>query len=258
MCDFMKNFTTPLNETLAGVPSDASPETVVKISDQAKSDLWVWAGFLADKSWLPIQAPAEPPSHFRKEVVTDAAGLPDRHCWKEGTGCGGVALYEDGTIYSLCIPTRLGERFSRGERPEGSKVRQCLEALGLLLPILSLPEYFKNSTVVTKVDCLGVVFGMWNKHSAGDKSASVIIRAVHLIVFLECNIVVDHLPHKSDWDSEVADRLTRSSSMNSNDHCLVGSCPPLRLPRCLWRWFRNPSADWSLASDLLLAVMKSS
>jgi hypothetical protein len=41
MCDFMKNFTTPLNETLAGVSSDASPEAIVKISDQGKSDLRV-------------------------------------------------------------------------------------------------------------------------------------------------------------------------------------------------------------------------
>ncbi len=36
MCDFMKNFTTPLNETLAVVSSDASPETIVNISDQGK------------------------------------------------------------------------------------------------------------------------------------------------------------------------------------------------------------------------------
>jgi hypothetical protein len=88
MCDFMKNFTTPLNETLAGIPTDAPPETIVTISDQARSDLRVWAGFLAEEIWLPIQAPADPPSRFRKEVVTDAAGLPDGHCWKEGIGCG--------------------------------------------------------------------------------------------------------------------------------------------------------------------------
>jgi hypothetical protein len=68
MWDFMKNFTTSLNESIAGVASDASPEKVVKISDKTKSDLRVWAGFLADKSWLPIQAPADRPSRFRKEV----------------------------------------------------------------------------------------------------------------------------------------------------------------------------------------------
>ncbi len=135
----------------------------------------------------------------------------------------------------------------------------CMEALSLLLPILSFPENYKISTVITKVDCLGAVFSMWNKHSECEKSASVIIRAVHLVAaFLECNVVVGHLPRKSDWNSDFADRLTRTSSMNSNVHHLVGSCPPLRLPRCLWRWFRNPSTDWSLASDLLLAAMKSS
>jgi len=121
---------------------------------------------------------------------------------------------------------------------------------------LSFPEFYKNSTVITKVDCLGVVFGMWNKHSAGDKCASVIIRAVHLVAaYLECNIVVDHLPRKSDWDSEIADRLTRSGSMNRNDHRLLSSCPPLRMPRCLENWFRNPRADWALASDILSGVM---
>jgi hypothetical protein len=261
MCDFMKNFTTPLNETLAGVSSDASPETIVNISEQGKSDLRVWAGFLAKEQWLPIQSPADPPPRFRKEIVTDAAGLPDGHCWKEGIGCGGVALNEDGTIAfafrHIWENDFLEMRDEKGVR-YGDKTT-CLEALGLLLPMLSFPDFYKNSTVITKVDCLGVVFGMWNKHSAGDKSASVLIRAAHLIAaFLECNIVVDHLPRKSDWDSEVADRLTRSSSMNSNDHRLLRACPPLRLPHCLVKWFKNPSADWRLASDLLMFVMNCS
>jgi hypothetical protein len=63
----------------------------------------------------------------------------------------------------------------------------CLEALGLLLPILSFPEFYKNSTVITKVDCLGVVFGMWNKHSAGDKCASVIIKSIKSKSFISLN-----------------------------------------------------------------------
>jgi hypothetical protein len=132
----------------------------------------------------------------------------------------------------------------------------CLEALGMLLPLLSFPAYYKNSTVIAKVDCLGVVFGMWNKHSKGDKTASVIIRAMHLIAsFLECRIVVEHLPRKSDWDSDLADRLSRTSTMNSNDKKLIAACPPLRVPKCLSNWFKNPSSNWNLATDLLKSAM---
>ncbi len=37
MCDFLKNFTAPLNESFAGIPTDAGPDTVVDVSDQAKT-----------------------------------------------------------------------------------------------------------------------------------------------------------------------------------------------------------------------------
>ena len=45
----------------------------------------------------PASGVTSPPP-YRKEVTTDAAGLPGGHAWKEGTGCGGVALNENGTI----------------------------------------------------------------------------------------------------------------------------------------------------------------
>jgi hypothetical protein len=258
MCDFMKIFTTPLNESLAGIATDAHPNTPVTVSEQAKSDLRVWAGFLSENRWLPVPAPDDPPARFRKEVVSDAAGTPEGHTWKEGTGCGGVALYEDGTI-AWAFRHSWEESFLEMKDEKGTRYGDkttCLEALGMLLPLLSFPAYYKNSTVIAKVDCLGVVFGMWNKHSKGDKTASVIIRAMHLIAsFLECRIVVEHLPRKSDWDSDLADRLSRTSTMNSNDKKLIAACPPLRVPKCLSNWFKNPSSNWNLATDLLKSAM---
>jgi hypothetical protein len=172
-----------------------------------------------------------------------------------------VALNENGTIqfafrhvWSESFLEKLDEKGTRF----GDKTT-CLETIGLLIPFLTHPEFFKNSTVVMKVDCLGVVFGMWNKHATGDKSASVLIRAVNLIcAFLSCKIHVEHLPRKSDWDSDLADRLTRSDTMTRNDVKLVNSCKEACIPACLASWFRNPSVDWSLADNLLKYVMKSS
>jgi hypothetical protein len=258
MCDFLKNFTAPLNESFAGIPTDAGPDTVVDVSNQAKADLKIWAGFLVEERWLPIQHQEPSPPRYRKEVTTDAAGLPEGHTWKEGTGCGGVGLNEDGTVAfafrHVWSESFLNETDEKGTR-FGDKTT-CLEALGVLLPFLTHPEYFKNSNVVVKVDCLGVVFGMWNKHATGDKSASIVIRAIHLIAtFLECRIFVDHLPRKSDWDSDLADRLTRSATMTVNDRRLVSSCKEVCIPTCLRAWFSKPVNDWSLALKLMKYVM---
>jgi hypothetical protein len=67
MCDFLKNFTAPLNESFAGVPSDSHPETIVLVSGQAKDDLRKWAGFLAKERWLPIQLPESPPPRTERK-----------------------------------------------------------------------------------------------------------------------------------------------------------------------------------------------
>ena len=56
-----------------------------------------------------------------------------------------------------------------------------LETIGLLLPFLTIPQTVRGRHVVLGVDNIAVVFGWYNKCIKGDKSASILIRALLLI-----------------------------------------------------------------------------
>jgi hypothetical protein len=125
----------------------------------------------------------------------------------------------------------------------------------MLMPFLLIPEVLKNQNVLLKVDCFGTIFGMLNKHTRGDKCASMFIRAAFMIAaYLECKIHVQHLPRMSDWGAEVTDRLSRLSSTTWQDEKLILAFDHRPLPTCLLRWFDHPIVDWSLADNLLQHV----
>ncbi len=132
-----------------------------------------------------------------------------------------------------------------------------LEALGLLLAILQFPEFFENQHVAVKIDNLGVVWGIMNQKAKEDTAASVLIRAVLLIcAYLECSLHVEHQPRMSDWESELADRLSRQWSTTRCDLSLVGNWSRIhRIPPYLSDWLADPRLDWNLATDILKFVM---
>ena len=70
MCSFLKIFKQPLNACLAGIAHDTPGDTLIGISDQAKRDLMVWAGYLcSDYKWLPIgRCLSAPPLKFKEFV----------------------------------------------------------------------------------------------------------------------------------------------------------------------------------------------
>jgi hypothetical protein len=256
MCSFMKVFKQPINKCVSDIPSDAPPESEVVVSADAKRDLLIWYGFLTSAhKWLPIEEGRLTPPIWHKEFVSDAAGLCESADLRSGPGCGNVGFKEDGRIifaHQLIWPTEFissavdekGVRF-------GDKTT-TLECIGLLMPLIVSPELFVNSHVVLKVDCLGTVFGMENRCSRGDMSASVFIRAVYMIAaYLGCTIYVEHLPRKSDWGAEVADRLSRRSTTTLQDRKLLMAFNGSSIPSCLLSWFANPKLDWQLAVDLL-------
>ena len=93
-----------------------------------------------------------------------------------------------------------------------------LEFLGILLPFLSDPCSLRNQHVIVKVDNTGCYYGWLNKHTPGDETASILIRALHLISsFLGCVVHVEHLPRISSWDAALADRLSRELSTTKQD-----------------------------------------
>jgi hypothetical protein len=256
MCNFMKLFRMSVVDCIQGIESSAPATTQVKISKEAKEDLRVWANFLmCPLKWLPISAGISEPPKWSREFVSDAAGLSDPLDFHKRPGCGNVAFDTDGTII-FAHQYLWPENFITNSRDEkgvrfGDKTT-TLEAIGVIIPLLLVPELMSHRHVRVLVDCLGTMFGMQNKAARGDASATVFIRAAFLISgYLGCMLHVQHLPRISDWGALLTDRLSRSATTTTQDRKLLNSFNNRELPQCLVNWFHNPVSDNKLAYDLL-------
>jgi hypothetical protein len=259
MCPFMKIFKQIINDFLSGIGSNALDDLPILITNEAKDDLWIWAGFLhSSLVWLPIApAPSEPP-RLCTEFVSDAAGLAESADLRTRPGCGNVGFSENGEVifanqflwpkdFILHAVDEKGVRY-------GDKTT-TLEMIGLIMPLLLVPHLVANQNVRFMVDCFGAVYGMHTKAAKGDKSASIFIRAAYLITgYLNCNIYVQHLPRISDWGAEVSDRLSRVSSCTTQDRKLLSAFRNRPVPQCLLNWFEKPTVDFNLATSLLSHV----
>jgi succinate dehydrogenase/fumarate reductase cytochrome b subunit len=127
-----------------------------------------------------------------------------------------------------------------------------LEMLGLLLPLLSVLTLLAGQHVVLGVDNIGVVFGWQNGGCKGDRWASVLIRALHIMAsFLGCTVHVTHMPRLSMAAAVMADSLTRSSTATAKVWAqTAGDATYGPLPT-LWEWLLDPSDDWHLGYKLV-------
>jgi hypothetical protein len=201
-------------------------------------DLRVWAGFLmSSQKWLPICPLKTGPPLRCTEICSDAAGLAVSENANHGPGCGSVSWNEDGIII-FASQVVWPRKFIESEKNE-SGIRfgdnsTFLELLGILIPFLLSPDLFKNKRIVLKVDNLGVIFGIWNRNLKSDTCSAILIRALYLIsAFLGSEIFAEHLPRKSNWESNLVDRLSRISSTTVNDKALISSFRVRELPDCL-------------------------
>jgi hypothetical protein len=53
--------------------------------------------------------------------------------------------------------------------------------VGMLIPLLLVPEEFRNAHVAVKVVCLGTIYDMENRYAKGDQSASIFNPVAYLI-----------------------------------------------------------------------------
>ena len=124
--------------------------------------------------------------------------------------------------------------------------------VGLLLPFLMVPHMVRGRHIVLGVDNTSVVFGWENKSSSGDLSASVLIRALHIVAtYLECHIYAKHVPRQSSKASVVADGLTRASTAKQEIWEMVGEVTQYPAPKVLWDWLENPQVDWQLGLTMI-------
>ncbi len=252
----MKIFRMSLNQVIGKINSDAPSSTIVLVSTQAKEDLKVWKNWLTSGlKWLPIPPVDTNPPLCYIEFVLDAAGLADTADIRTKPGCGNVGFCESGKIIfanQFFWPAKFIQEAKDEKEVRFGDKTTTLEMIGLIMPLLLVPDLMVNQHIVVKVDCFGTIYGMENRSSKGDITASIFIRAAYIIsAYLGCVLHIVHLPRMSDWGAEVTDRLSRQSSSTLQDKKLVRAFSNRPLPSCLLRWFENPVNDWRLAKSLL-------
>jgi hypothetical protein len=88
-----------------------------------------------------------------------------------------------------------------------------LEMIGLLLPLLLIPESLKNIHIRMFMDNMSYVFGMKDGYVKNDEYASILIREAYLIsAYLGSVLHVIHSPRRSSWETTPADNLSREST----------------------------------------------
>jgi len=249
LCPLLVGFRRNLFEDLKMSTNTGSQ--VVRLSEESKNDLKVWTGFLLDKKGsFPIPSqPCEPPL-CHKSFTSDAAGRADSDDSNCKVGVASIGLNEDGEICFAsrfwwdplmisCKKDRDGKRF-------GNKTT-FLETVGLMLPLLSIPELLKNQHIVMYVDNIGTVQAWENKYAKEDVYTSILIRTIHLISCVLSSIIhVKHVPRMSTWESVRVDSMSRESTSSSSDNKLLSSFEPKTFPVRFSQWLNNPSVDWSM------------
>ncbi len=127
-----------------------------------------------------------------------------------------------------------------------------LEAVGLLLPFLSVPWAVRNRHVTLEVDNISLVFAWEKRYCKNDPEASVVIRCLHVIeAFLECVIHVVHTGRLSTEHARLADRLSRNSTTTAGDHRLLENVGVAVQSKHLAKWLEHPREDWELPQKLV-------
>jgi hypothetical protein len=256
MLPFLSNFRFNLNKCLA---SFSSVPGSLPLPHDARNELKVWKNFLLDKlAWFPICQPQHPPPLCAKVFFTDAAGFSSKSHWSGNIGCGVVGLNENQDTllaFQLWWPKKFitEDRDNKGTR-FGDKTA-TLEQIAILIPLLLIPEKLFNQHIIVRTDNIACVFGHENHSMKKDETASIFIRAVHLIsAFLGSKIHIEHLPRCSDWGSETADNLSRERTTGFLETRMLQRWKHLDLPSTLLEWLQNPTADWEIPYQMLQHV----
>ena len=228
----------------------------MRLTSEIHSDLKVWAGFLLDgNEWLPI--PSEPsfPPIIHKEFTSDAAGLSDI---KGDSGVAAIGVDEEGIlIFAARVfwDDRMLRRMRSGVKDVMGNDTVFLEAVGILLPFVLIPERLMHQHVVCKMDNIACFYSWDKKYVKEDIYTTIIFRSLFLISsFLATIVHVKHLPRMTTWEARLTDRLSRRSSTSHGDRELLKSFGDLEAPQFFKSWLDDPTPDWDLPLKLICFV----
>jgi len=265
LCPFAKVFKFNVSKMIGNFMNDEN--IVLSIPEVVMADLHVLARIVSSASdYLPIPARPGQPNLNCVVFTSDAAGSDFVMCngirqaknVPNDRGVASICLSSDKLTYSCILRWPLSfldsARDSKGAY-FGSKTT-TLEMVGLLLPFLTAPELVVGKHVILEVDNVALWHGWKDMGVKGDVSASIFIRALHLISsYLGCKIFVRHVARKSTFASNLADCLSRVSTTNRWQKRMLAEslfAPPP--PQVLLDWMQDPVEDWNFAMTLLVYV----
>jgi hypothetical protein len=265
MCPLLRAFRQPIHQFLTSFKEDT--EIYLPVPTEVQNDLRIWAAaVLTAGKAIPI--PCRPTPHLPSALIfaSDASGaqfaktggrfitLP----YEGDRGAVSINAIEDDDIWffaSVVFPRHfLLQHRDSADHAYGCK-SSTLEAVGILLPFLCCPEVLVGREVTLLTDNEALVFGWEKRRVPHDNTASILLRALHIIsIFLGASVEVRHLPRMSTPSAELTDALTRSTTTKPYHLAAISVVPAVQIPAALTDWLNEPSEDWNLPFALLKHV----
>jgi hypothetical protein len=242
-------------------------DITLPIPKEVQDDLHIWAAAMGTAAkGMPI--PSRPSPHLPSALyfASDASGaqfnkqqgrfIPIPYAGDRKAVS--INAIEDDDIWFFASVT-FPREFLLNKRDAADHAFGCksstLEAVGLLLPFLCCPNILIGREVTLLTDNEALVFGWDKRRVPHDNSASILLRAIHIIsAFLGASVEIRHLPRMSTPSAELADALSRSTTTLACHLEAVSQAPPAVVPSQLTDWFQNPTEDWNLPITLLRYV----
>jgi hypothetical protein len=258
MCPFLKAFRYNMNKELAKRILD--PSLCSKLSENAKNDLLLHERFLSDKDWCPIAKEPTGPPPSAVYFVSDAAGMPSNATYTGPIGFGVAGFDYTGSMVHTGQYFWPKEFITHARDDTGVRFGDkstTLECIGLLAPMLTVPELVSGRHIILRVDNIACIYGYKNGQIKNDESASIVIRSARLVAaYLGSVVHVEHVPRRSCWEAELVDNLSRSSTSGFLEQRALSRFSHRKLPEVLVDWLHAPVNDWSLPLRLLEHVQE--
>jgi len=262
MCQFLRAFRLPLQLFLAAF--NGQEDILLTPPMEVRADLRIWAAAVEDAgNGLPI--PHRMPNFHNCELVfvSDASGAQFTKIGgrfvpygpTQERGAASINCIDSDNLWFCTVLYWPDELLFRArdtkDHAYGCKTA-TLEVIALILPLLSIPHQFVGKKALFLTDNISVVYGWDSKKITNDVSASIFLRAIHIISFyLGCFIQIEHLPRNSTPSAELADSLTRKSTSTAAIQQRIKGVVSYDIPTVLTKWIENPVEDWDYALELL-------
>jgi hypothetical protein len=248
LCPLTKGFRAHQNEFLKLLQLDE--DKFVSIPKNVKTELKFWSNCInAAENSFPIPDLTEDAPVFAVKIFSDAAGaaFSNKNFISDNRGAAAIVVEKNDDIKFIAKTT-----WPKNFQPKFAHKTHILEAIGVLLPFVSNPQFFINKHVICYVDNLAVVFNWEKRAPKGDPIFENIFKILHLMEStIPCKIYIEHVYRRSCNFSKLVDDLTCEKTTTDFQKNQTKNAKTLFLTGPLQDWIQNPCQNNNLYIDVL-------